>query len=144
MKSCMKIDTLACVENNHSCANYSNDFHVSKCANELARSSLDDKIVHGIPKALGDEFDDVVTIPEIFEMHVDDDNGAKPSKVFHGSAKKAKKSAKSPSSPEEGHVGGLFGFRLLNGDVGKIFVPKGAKKCMLTSVDPRLVVFDPP
>ena len=144
MKSCMKIDTLACVENNHSCANSSNNFHVSKCANELARSSLDDKNVHGVPKALGDELEDVVTIPEIFEMHVDDDNGAKPSKVFHRSAKKAKKSAKSPSSPEEGHVGGVFGFRLLNGDIGKIFVPKGAKKCMLTSVDPRLVVFDPP
>ncbi|XP_056687456.1 uncharacterized protein [Spinacia oleracea] len=115
-----------------------------RCANELARSSLDDKNVHGVPKALGDELEDVVTIPEIFEMHVDDDNGAKPSKVFHGSAKKVKKSAKSPPSPEEGHVGGLFGFRLLNGDVGKIFVPKGTKKCMLTSVDPRLVVFDPP
>ncbi|XP_056688136.1 uncharacterized protein [Spinacia oleracea] len=54
MKSCMKIDTLACVENNHSCANSSNNFHVSKCANELSRSSLDDKDVHGIPKALGD------------------------------------------------------------------------------------------
>ncbi|XP_021859226.1 uncharacterized protein [Spinacia oleracea] len=60
MKSCMKIDTLACVENSHSCANSSNNFHVSKCANELARYSLDDNNVHGVPKALGDELDDVV------------------------------------------------------------------------------------
>ncbi|XP_056686027.1 uncharacterized protein [Spinacia oleracea] len=60
MKSCMKIDTLACVENNHSCANSSNNFHVSKCANELVRSSLDDKNVHGIPKAFGDELDDAL------------------------------------------------------------------------------------
>ncbi|XP_056697965.1 uncharacterized protein [Spinacia oleracea] len=146
MNSCMKIDTLACVENNHTCANSSNYFHVSKCANKLARSSLGEKEVHGDPKTLGDEFDDVVTILELFEMHDEDVNGAKRSKVFHRSAKKAKQSkkVKNPSIPEERHVGGSFGFRLLKGGIGKIFVPKGAKKCMVTSVDPKLVVFDPP
>ena len=66
--------------------------------------------------------------------------------VYNRSAKKAKQSkkVKNPSIPEEGHVGGSFGFRLFKGGISKIFVPKGAKKCMVTSVDPKLVVFDPP
>ncbi|XP_056697939.1 uncharacterized protein [Spinacia oleracea] len=89
MKSCMKVETIACIERFGSRANPSNNFRVSKCDNELARSSLDDKLVHGIPKVFGDEFDDVVTISEIFEMRDDGDSGANTSEVIHESAKKA-------------------------------------------------------
>ncbi|XP_021850490.1 uncharacterized protein [Spinacia oleracea] len=94
MKSCMKVETIACIESHCSHANTSNDFCVSKCANELARSPPNDKKVHVIPRVLGDNFDDIISIPEIFGMHVDDDARDSASKVIHDSAKKAKRPKK--------------------------------------------------
>ncbi|XP_056691693.1 uncharacterized protein [Spinacia oleracea] len=62
MKSCMKVESIAYIESFCSHANPSNNFRVSKCDNELSRSSPDDKNIHGIPKVFEDKFDDVVTV----------------------------------------------------------------------------------
>ncbi|XP_021865114.2 uncharacterized protein [Spinacia oleracea] len=146
MKTCMKVETIACIESYCSHANPSNNFRVSKCDNEPSRSSPDDKEVHVIPRVFDDTFDDVISIPDMFGMHVDGDVGATTSKVIHESANKAKrpKKAKKPKKAKEKLGGGLFGWHLMNGDVGTLFVPMGAKRNFLTNDDPKLVAFDPP
>ncbi|XP_056695109.1 uncharacterized protein [Spinacia oleracea] len=57
MKSCMKVDTLACVEHNHSCAIASNNPCVLNCDFEIDRKVKKD--MHEISFVLGDPYDDV-------------------------------------------------------------------------------------
>ncbi|XP_021836654.1 uncharacterized protein [Spinacia oleracea] len=72
IKSCIKIDTIACIESHFLHANPSNDFCALKCDIKLARSTSSEKEVLETPKVLGESFDDVITVPKIFGMHFDD------------------------------------------------------------------------
>ncbi|XP_056688428.1 uncharacterized protein [Spinacia oleracea] len=113
MKSFMKVNTITCIVDNPS-----NDFCAFKCGIELARSHSNEKEVHAIPKVLGDTFEDVTTIPEIFGMNLDVEAKATPPKVKHKPGTKAK---------EKLSRGWLGCFPMCCG-VDKVFVPKGDKK----------------
>ncbi|XP_056686065.1 uncharacterized protein [Spinacia oleracea] len=73
MKSCMKIDTISCVEHHCLYANSSNNSCASKFDHKLDRNNFNKKKMLVSPTVLGDAFDNVTTIPETFGMDLDDD-----------------------------------------------------------------------
>ncbi|XP_056689532.1 uncharacterized protein [Spinacia oleracea] len=118
MKSCMKVDTLAC------------------CDFEIDRKVKKD--VHESSFVQGDPYDGVITIPDTFGMDLDDEKSLTP--ASNGKKCMSKESKQGNPMPKRT----WFGPHSLSGGLGKWFVPKEAKKGLLTSVDPRFVVFDPP
>ncbi|KNA13257.1 hypothetical protein SOVF_118460 isoform A, partial [Spinacia oleracea] len=127
MKSCVKVDTLACVEHNHSCVIASNDPCVLKCDFEIDRKVKKD--MHESSFVQGDPYDDVITIPDTFGMDLDDVKSL--TLASNGKRCMSKKSMQGNPMPKRT----WFGPHSISGGLGKLFVPKEAKKGLLTSVD---------
>ncbi|XP_056685597.1 uncharacterized protein [Spinacia oleracea] len=135
-KSCMKLDTIACIE--HRYANISNDSCASKFDDKLARNNIKEKKVFVNSSVLGDSFDDVITIPEIFGMGLDDVRAE--TSAPHGKDSPVKK----PKRGKHKLKGIWFDPTSMSGGLGKWFAPKGEKRSFLTCDDRKPVAFDPP